>query len=50
MIVFIGHVHFPKGILNGIELLNDWIGKHDGMLDNDRCFQVLSLSIYTTYS
>ena len=51
MIVLFGHVHFTKGIVYGIELINGSIGKHDGMLDNERYFQVLLiLYIYTTYS
>ena len=41
VIRFIGDVHFTKGIVYGIELMNGSMGKHDGMIDNERYFQVL---------
>lgn len=40
IIKFIGNVHFTKGTLYGVELLHGCIGKHDGMIDDERYFQV----------
>eukprot|EP01084_Bolivina_argentea_P257747 434314_1 len=39
IIRYIGEVEFTRGILYGIELLNDATGKHDGMIKEKRYFQ-----------
>jgi len=39
IILYIGEVHFAKGIWVGLELVNGAVGAHDGIVDKKRYFQ-----------